>query len=254
MKRILRTIYGFYGACAFALLLLIVTPCYFIIFIFVPKKLAYPVAHKYISRPWARGVLVLFFIRLKVKNKNFVDPKVTYVFVSNHRSLLDIPSFACSCKNTFRFLAKAELVKVPVLGFLISRLYITVNRRDRNDRAKSIEVMKNNLREHISVFIYPEGTRNKTDKPLLDFHDGAFRLAIEAQIPLAVMTVMGSGKLLSPLKFMELSPGTLHCEWSPVIETKGMTQKDIPALKEKTKQLMINILKQYENKNPLPLV
>lgn len=252
--RLLRALFGIYGTCAFAVLLLIVTPLYFIVFIFVPKERAYPIAHKYISRPWARATLVVFFIRLKVKNKHFVDPQKTYIFVSNHQSQLDIPSFACSNKNTFRFLAKAELIKLPILGYLISRLYITVKREDRRDRMKSVEVMMNNLREGISVFIYPEGTRNRTDKPLLPFHDGAFRLAIEAQMPLAVMTVINSRKLLSPLRPFELSPGVLHCEWSPVIETKGMTQKDLPALKERTRELIINILKQNETNNPLPVV
>lgn len=247
ITRLLKMIFGFYGICAFAVLLLIVTPFYFIVFIFVPKERAYPVAHKYISRPWARATLMVFFIRLKVKNKHLIDPDKAYIFVSNHQSQLDIPSFACSNNNTFRFLAKAELTKLPILGYLIGRLYITVKREDRHDRIKSIEVMMNNLRDSISVFIYPEGTRNRTDKPLLPFHDGAFRLAIEAQMPLAIMTVIDSKRLLSPLRSMELSPGVLHCEWSPVIETKGMTHDDVPLLKEKTKQLMINILSQYEN-------
>jgi len=175
-----------------------------------------------------------------------IDPKRTYVFVSNHQSQLDIPSFACSNKNTFRFLAKAELTRIPILGYLISKLYITVKRENRTDRMKSLEVMMDNLREGISVFIYPEGTRNRSDKPLLPFHDGAFRLAIEAQAPLAVMTVIDSKKLLSPVKGIELSPGVLHCIWSPVIETKGMNHNDVPALKERTRQLMLDILKQYE--------
>lgn len=242
MKSLLRKAFGFYGLIAFAIWNILVIPCYFLVFIFVPQKYAYPIAHKYISRPWARMVLVSMFIRLKVKNKHYLDPEKTYVFVSNHQSVLDIPSFACSCNNTFRFLAKAELVKLPLLGFLIKRLYITVQRNSKADRAKSMEVMIDNLKQGISVYIYPEGTRNITGKPLINFHDGAFRLAILAQTPLAVMTIIDSKRLLSPLRPFELSPGALHCVWSPVIETKGMTQDDVPALKERTRKLMLQVL------------
>src|SRR5438093_5690921 len=98
ISRLLKTLFGFYGICAFAVFLLIVPFCYFFVFLFFPKEKAYPVAHKYISRPWARGTLMVFFIRLKVKNSNFIDPKRTYVFISNHQSQLDIPSFACAHK------------------------------------------------------------------------------------------------------------------------------------------------------------
>ena len=110
------------------------------------------------------------------------------------------------------------------MGYIIRNLYISVNRKDKYARAKSMENMQKNIREGISVFIFPEGTRNKSSEPLLDFRDGAFRLAIESQVPIAALTLLNTGKL---------SPGVLHCVWSEPISTKGMTQDDIPALKEK---------------------
>src|SRR4051812_41719172 len=96
IKRLLKALFGIYGILAFYVFLLIVPWCYLLVFLLVPKKRAYPIAHKYISRPWARGTLMVFFIRLKVKNRHYIDPKKTYVFVSNHQSQLDIPSFACA--------------------------------------------------------------------------------------------------------------------------------------------------------------
>jgi 1-acyl-sn-glycerol-3-phosphate acyltransferase len=105
--------------------------------------------------------------------------------------------------------------------------------------------MQNSLRENIGIFICPEGTRNKTKEPLLDFRDGAFRLAIQAQTPLAVMTIVNSGKLLSPNRPIELAPGTIHCIWSEPISTIGMTEYDVPALREKARAIMIDTLKRF---------
>ena len=92
--------------------------------------------------------------------------------------------------------------------------------------------MLNSIKENISVFLCPEGTRNTGPEPLLPFHDGAFRLAIAAQVPLAVMTIRNSDRLLSPKHPFALSPGTMECIWSEPISTVGMKEEDIPRLRE----------------------
>jgi len=211
---------------------------YFLIFSTFNSKKAPHIAHCKVSRIWAAFLFFSFGVRLRIKNENFLDRTKTYVFVANHRSMLDIPAYALACHHTFRFLAKAELMKIPVLGYIIRKLYISVDRKNKEARAKSMENMNRSIREGISVFICPEGTRNKTKAPLLNFHDGAFRLAISAQVPIATLTILNSGKLLSPNSPLELRPGTIECVWSPIIETKGLTEEDIPALKQKVYSIM----------------
>lgn len=233
MKRVLKTIWGIYGLLIFVSTLLIVIFCFFAIFTFAGKKRAPFYAHQYISRNWARTLFFFFGIRVKVENKDVLKSNETYVFVANHLSQLDIPAYAVGCDHTFKFLAKEELTKIPLMGYIIKNLYISVNRKDKIARARSMENMQNCIRDGISVFICPEGTRNKTDQPLLELRDGAFRLAIEAQVPIATMTLINTGKLLSPKRPLELSPGVIKCVWSAPISTKGMTQDDIPVLKEK---------------------
>jgi 1-acyl-sn-glycerol-3-phosphate acyltransferase len=203
------------------------------------KKHGPVIAHQYISRNWARTLFFFFGVRLKVKNKHLLDKKQTYVFVANHLSQLDIPADAIATDHSFKFLAKEELTKIPIMGYIIRNLYITVNRKDKIARARSMENMQRQIRDGISVFIFPEGTRNKGNEPLLDFRDGAFRLAIEAQVPVAVLTLLNTGKLLSPNRAIELSPGTIECVWSEPVPTDGMTLDDIPQLKEKVIGLMI---------------
>lgn len=247
MIRTLRVLFGIYALLLFPVTLVVMTLLYVIIFTCVPKKKAPHVAHR-LSRVWARLLMVIFFLPTRIRNKQFIDPQKTYVFVANHQSQLDIPLYALACSNTFRFLAKAELTKIPLMGFIIRNLYLSVNRHDRADRNKSIEVMRRSLEEGISVFLCPEGTRNKNEEPpLLEFRDGAFRLAVATQTPLAALVVLNTGRKLSPRHPIALAPGTLHAVWLEPIETKGMKMEDVPQLKERVRQEMIAELKKFRN-------
>jgi 1-acyl-sn-glycerol-3-phosphate acyltransferase len=242
MIRALRVLFGIYVLLIFPVTLVVMTLLYVIIFTCFPKKKAPHIAHG-LSRIWARLLMILFFTPVRVRNKHFIDENKTYVFVANHQSQLDIPLYALACKNTFRFLAKAELTKIPLMGFIIRNLYLSVNRADRADRNKSIEVMRHSLNEGISVFLCPEGTRNKHEEPpLLEFRDGAFRLAVATQTPIAALTVLNTGRKLSPLQPIALAPGTLHAVWLEPIETKGLTMEDVPQLKERVMNEMIREL------------
>lgn len=180
---------------------------------------------------------------------SFIKPEQAYVFVCNHRSQLDIPLFARACVNTFRFLSKIEVTKLPLIGYVVKRLYITVDRKSKEDRAKSVLRMQDSLlKEKISVVLFPEGTRNRTTEPLIDFKDGAFRLAIETQLPIAILTILNSSGFSPANKFLQLKPGTLKAIWTEPIPTINMTQEDLPSLKEQIKQRILNVLD--ANKQP----
>lgn len=158
--------------------------------------------------------------------------------------MLDIPVCAVACKNTFRFLAKAELGKIPLLGYVVRKTYIIVNRADRIGRSRSMEAMQKSLSELISVLIFPEGTRNKTSELLLDFRDGAFRLAVKMQKPVAVLTITGTRRLFySSGKSFRMRPGKIVAEWSKPIATTGKTEADVPALIEQVRKIMMEHLK-----------
>ena len=189
---------------------------------------------------------MLFFIRAKIFNKELIDPNQTYVFVANHLSFVDIPCYALSCRNTFRFLSKAELARIPVLGYIIRNLYITVNRSDKNDRSLSLKKMRQSLEENISVFLCPEGTRNQSNEPLLPFKDGAFRLAIESGKPMAVLTLYNSNKLLNPARWFELAPGIVYGIWSEPIPTHDLREEDLEMLKSKVRNIMLKALEDFK--------
>jgi 1-acyl-sn-glycerol-3-phosphate acyltransferase len=237
-ERILRHIFGIYALIIFVVVLIIATTAHIIVGALTKKERTPFVAHKWVSRPWASLLFILYGIRLRIHNRELIDQDQTYVFIGNHRSLLDIPAYAISTNHVIRFLAKAELLKFPLLGYVISKLYISVDRKDKAARAKSMDNMVKSLREGISVFICPEGTRNKTDKPLLPFHDGAFRLAILTQLPIAVLVIENSDRLLSPKDPFALRPGIMICHWCEPIQTSGLTPEDLPMLKAKAAELM----------------
>lgn len=241
LQKIFCTLFAIYALVFTMITVLIVLPIYVIIFNAFPKHRAPHAAHR-LSQAWARVLFLAFLIRVKVIGSEMIDRNKSYVFISNHRSQLDIPLLARSCRNTFRFLAKAELTKIPLLGYIIKNLYLTVKRKDAHDRQRSMEKMKRSLAEGISIVIYPEGTRNRTDAPLLDFRDGAFRLAIEAQVPLAVLTIQNMMNRNSAARPFELCPGTVRAVWVTPIETKGMTEADLPALKEQARLIMMGNL------------
>ena len=241
LLRIPRFIFGIIVLLLFICTMPVYFIIYFCLFQFVNKEKAPHAAHK-VTRAWAHTVFIITVIRCKVSGREKIDPKKIYVFVGNHQSQLDIPVYAVAAKNTIRFLSKEELTKIPVFGYLLRTLYIAVKRADKNDRSKSIQQMKKSLDEGISVFLCPEGTRNRTSAPLLDFKDGAFRLAIEAQVPIAALTVFDSKKRNSPQSQLELIPGVIHCVWDEPIETKGMTIDDVPLLKQKVYDIMLKNL------------
>ena len=124
-----------------------------------------------------------------------IRPKATYVFVSNHQSLADIPLIAHLAHDT-KWLAKAELFTVPVFGWMM-RLSgdIAVERGDRRKAAQALLKCAATLRKGCSIMFFPEGTRSR-DGQVLPFNDGPFQLAIRERTPVVPLVVEGTGNAL----------------------------------------------------------
>jgi 1-acyl-sn-glycerol-3-phosphate acyltransferase len=208
---LISRLYQFWCLLVVFISLLIVTPLYLLIFS-TQQHNRIQKAHS-VSKIWAKFLLTCFFIPVKVIGKELIDPNQTYVFVSNHQSQLDIPLVALATGNVFQFLAKEELIKIPLLGYIIKNLYITVDRSSARARVKSYQKMKEAIANNISVWIFPEGTRHTDPHSILPFQEGAFRLAKDTKHPVAVLTIKGSNRILSPsIKGMKWGRVTL--EWS----------------------------------------
>jgi len=189
-------------------------------------------------------IMLLIGIRLKVVGKERIKKEKTYVFVSNHLCWIDTISNASATPQPAKFLAKSELKKFPVFGFMVNMLGVMVDRNDKESRDRSFQILINELGIGNSIFIYPEGTRNRTPDLLKEFKDGAFRAAIVAQVPIAWQVLIGV-KELNKNEVPFLLPGTVTVVFGEPIETTGMTEKDIPALHQRVKNEMLGELEKY---------
>jgi 1-acyl-sn-glycerol-3-phosphate acyltransferase len=240
IKYIFRTLWACWLAFWFLLVVFIFTPIYGVILGIFGRKYA-------INLVWINChylspfLLAMGFVRYRVHGKERIDPKATYVHVANHTSALDILLTAAAMPQPMKFLAKMEIKKIPMFGYMTQMLAIMVDRKNEESRKKSLLYMVQELKQGNSILLYPEGTRNRTDNPLKEFKDGAFRTAIMAQVPIAVQTIVGA-KELNPPQGLQLSPGTVDIYWGKPIPTTGMTIDDVERLKEIVRQEMLSHL------------
>jgi len=241
VKRSLRALWFIYGVTAFFVVVILCLPFYFLAFLIFGEQAARPLiwfSHRVVSRV----CLWLMLIRKKVHGLEHVDNQRHYVFISNHQSSIDILLNAVTAPFLFKFLAKQELIKIPFFGYAVRKMCVLVNRKNPASRQESFDNMKKALAAGFSIYIAPEGTRNRTEEALTKFYDGAFRLAIETDTPLLVQTLTPPCKLNNPNYKMDLSPGIVHCYFAPPIETTDLTLDDIPSLKEQVRQMMLTHL------------
>ena len=144
-------------------------------------------------------------IRVHVSGLDRIPSDGRFLLVSNHISAYDPIVTYHMLKNTgIRFVSKPENFKIPVCGFLMKKMgFMSIDRENARNALKTVYEAADMIRdESIPVGIYPEGTRNKTpEKGLLKFHDGVFKIAKRAGVPVVVVTVSGTDKVAANLPF-----------------------------------------------------
>ncbi len=239
---IFRKVWAIYAVILFILLLLISMVVFLLNMAFTPGGKALRRNIQYLHHVFTPVFLTLIGIRVRVEGREKLDAKQSYVIVGNHSSSLDFIANAQAFPGIFRFLAKQELHKVPVFGWVVKTMCLSVDRSSAISRARSVVNLKKQLADGWSIFIYPEGGRNQTGEPLAPFYDGAFRIAIQTKAPLAVQTIVNMKDISATARSIDLRPGIVRIVWEEPIETAQLTVDDIPALKENVKQLMLRHL------------
>ncbi len=192
-----------------------------------------------ICRYWSDCWFFAIGIRHRNLDSDLPDPAKQYVFVANHISYLDIPLILKTIRyHTVRALGKAEMKRVPVFGFIYRNTAVMVDRSNPEARAKSVKILKSVLNRGISIFIFPEGTFNETRRPLKNFYDGAFRIAIETQTPIKPILFLDTYTLYNYHSLFSLRPGRSRALFLPEIDTQGLTREDLPRLKQRVYDLM----------------
>ena len=189
-------------------------------------------------RIWAGVFALLCFYRIKQENIQHAAKKGAFIYVCNHSSYLDAIAVVLTAPQAFKPLGKIEMAKVPVFGAMYKHLVVMVDRGSKESRSQSVETLKTELDGGQSLFIFPEGTMNRTGEVLQDFYDGAFRIAIETQTPIAPMVLLNAGNLLHPKRLLAIKPGSMTMVFLPVVEVKGLGPDDLPALKARVRGMM----------------
>ncbi|MBQ7657454.1 MAG: 1-acyl-sn-glycerol-3-phosphate acyltransferase [Butyrivibrio sp.] len=140
---------------------------------------------------WAFNV-ILFIGGIKriVIGEDNVPKDEAVLYVSNHRSIFDIVVTYPRVPGRTGYIAKQESMKLPVISFWM--VYLDCLFLDRSDIRKGLEMVLtaiDKVKNGISIFIYPEGTRNKTDQPLGEFHKGSFKIAQKSGCPIVPVVV-----------------------------------------------------------------
>lgn len=198
----------------------------------------------YLHHAFTPFFLLLAGVRMQVEGRKKLSRAQSYVIVGNHRSSLDFILNAHAYPGVFRFLAKQELQKIPVFGLIVRKMCLVVDRSSAMSRARSVVALKQQLAEGWSIFIYPEGSRNRTGNALAPFFDGAFRIAIQTGAPLAVQTLVNIQEITG-VNGDGLQPGKVKIVWEEPIDTSGMTTADIPALREQVEGMMRARIENY---------
>jgi 1-acyl-sn-glycerol-3-phosphate acyltransferase len=141
---------------------------------------------------WARHIVDNAHMNLAVAGREHMRPGETYLVMSNHQSLYDVPVLFRVIGSNIRMIAKKELFGVPIFGgALAAGGFISIDRENRNAAIASLQRARDLMASGTHVWIAPEGTRSRTGA-LLPFKKGAFYLALEARLPILPVTVRGT--------------------------------------------------------------
>lgn len=210
--------------------LLIMGPLMFILLI---KEKWYPYFF-ILARIWAKLALFGTGFYYKIERKQNFEGNKSYMLIANHTSMTDIMLMLAVVNRPFVFVGKIELAKIPLFGFFYRRSCILVDRSNSRSRMEVFEQAQKRLNRGLSICIFPEGGVPTDESIVLaNFKDGAFRLAIEHQIPIVPITFPDNKKRMS-YTFFSGSMGVMRAKVHPFIYTKGMTienKNDIKKIK-----------------------
>ena len=212
------------------------------LFISILREEWYPIFFK-LARFWAYIILFgMGFTPIIKKGVRFKKGE-SYMFVANHTSMIDIMLMLFITKDPVVFVGKKELYKIPLFGYIYKRAAIMVDRSDSKSRFEVYGQANEMLKEGYNVCVFPETNYLDDTILLADFKRGAFKIAIENNLPI-IPLVFYDLKLKHPWYPKFGSLGKLRVKVLDKISVEGLLEKDIPSL---TKKAYNKIKSELEN-------
>ena len=212
-----------------------------LLIISISKEAWYPYFFK-LARIWSKFILIGMGFAYKITSEEKLDPNKSYMFVANHTSMADIMLMLVAVKNPFVFVGKQELTKIPLFGFFYKRTCILVDRSSAKSRQAVFLRAQRRIKQGSSICIFPEGGVPEEHIVLDSFKDGAFRLAINHNIPVVPITFYDNKKRFS-YTFFSGSPGKMRAKIHKFLPTEGLSIEDTKSLNEKARSIILKDLK-----------
>lgn len=206
------------------------------------------------ARIWAKFILFGMGFYYKVESEQAIDEHKSYMIVANHTSMTDIMLMLAVVKNPFVFVGKQELARIPIFGFFYKRTCILVDRKNSQSRMAVFTKAHKRIERGLSVCIFPEGGVPDDESILLDhFKEGAFKLAIQHQIPILPIS-FGDNKERFPYTFFAGTPGIMRVKIHKPIETTDKDESHRKTIRESVRNTIYQQLVIFENEKKLEMV
>jgi 1-acyl-sn-glycerol-3-phosphate acyltransferase len=189
------------------------------------------------AKKWARSLVKLAGVTVVTTGAENIPPEGSVLFVSNHQGNFDIPILLGYIDKPKAFIAKIELLKLPLIRtWMIHLKCVFMDRSDIRQSLKVINQAAEHLKEGYSMVIFPEGTRSK-NKTLGEFKPGSLKLALKAGVPIVPVAIQGSYKIMEQNGFM-IKPAHVAITIFDPIPTTGLTKEQATDLPERVRKII----------------
>ena len=173
----------------------------------------------FFTKYFSKGILFLAGVKLIVEGSEFINKDESYIYITNHQSLFDIPLLMQASPSNIRFIYKKSITHIPIFGWSIRATgYIPINRTDAREALVTLKKAAKRMKDGISIVIFPEGTRS-IDGKLGEFKRGVFVIADEAKAKIIPCSIVNSYKTLSKEK-LKILGGTVKVVFHKPMEYK----------------------------------
>jgi len=192
-----------------------------------------------IASLWARVIVWVSGVKVKVEGVENVRGEGPYLFMSNHQGAYDIFAIEGHLPFHFKWLAKKELFSIPVLGWAMAAAgYIAIDREGTRETVKAMNEAARKIHDGMSVVIFPEGSRSP-DGSIQPFKKGGFSLAIKSGVPIIPIAIIGSREIMAKERLVVRS-GEIRIRIDHPIETQHYALRDWKLLMEKVSHAISN--------------
>jgi len=194
-----------------------------------------------LARAWSRWITSFAGVKIVIENRANLVPNQPYVFMANHASSLDIWAAFVAIPRRIRMIAKKQLARIPLFGWVMwAGRFIFIDRQNGVAARRSIDEACQRIHNGESVLIFPEGTRTR-DGALGAFKKGGFHLATKAGVPIVPVALRGTRELM-PRGSLLLRSGTITVILGEPIPTQDLTDEERTTLSERVRSVVEELL------------